>query len=147
MKKFLFRFETVLSVRRARESVIRREFEHANQKFNQLKEQEKTLQQQIDSLINEIHLRRMLKKSDLQETYSHILEQLNHSLAQVKQNLLIQEKQIEEQQARLKRAHLERKMIEKIKEKHYAGWRMRKTRSEGALLDDLAALKKYAEPQ
>jgi flagellar export protein FliJ len=82
----------------------------------------------------------------LQETYAQILDHLQSSLAQVQQGLLLQEKQIEMLKIRFKEAIQERKVIEKIKEKHYAGWRLREARSEGAFLDEIA-LKKSADAE
>jgi len=138
MKKFFFRLETLLTVRRARERMMKRELESAQQKWQQVQEKEKTLQTQINLLVEEIHRGRLQGKLKLQETYSQILAHLNTALAQVQHNLLAQQRQIEEQKERLKQAIQERKVIEKIKEKHYAGWRMRESLSEGALLDEFA---------
>lgn len=144
MKKFFFRLETLLKIRRAHEGTIKRELEHINQKLGQAKEKERMLQTQIHSLTEEMRKRREEGKLDLQETYHQILEHLTSSLAVLQQNLLAQQKQVEEQQERLKQAVLERKVIEKIKEKHYAGWLSRHSQSEGALLDEIA-LKKPAD--
>lgn len=123
---------------------MRREAEQANQKWSKNKEKEKMLQSQIDSLMEEIHKKRARGKLDLQETYTQILEHLRISLVQVQQNLWAQERQIEEQKERLQLAIQERKVIEKIKEKHYAGWHSRDSQSEGALLDEIS-LKKPVE--
>jgi flagellar protein FliJ len=138
MKKFFFRLETLLTVRRAHERTIKRDLEHANQKCSEAKEKERMLHTQINSLIEEMHKKRLEGKLDLQETYSQILTHLNSCLAQSKQSLLAQQRQIEEQKQRLKQAVQQRKVIEKIKEKHYAGWRMRAEQSEGVLLDALS---------
>jgi flagellar protein FliJ len=138
MKKFFFRLETLLTVRRAQERRLKRDLEQANQKWSEAKERERMLHTQIDALIEEMHRKRLEGKLDLQETYSQILTHLNSCLTQIEQSLIAQQRQIEEQKQRLKQAVQQRKVIEKIKEKHYAGWRMRAEQSEGVLLDALA---------
>jgi flagellar FliJ protein len=141
MKKFFTRLEKILSLRRTREGSLRRELEHALFKRHQSKEQEKTLLQQIEALTEEIHSRRQDGKLDLQETYTQILRSLNDSLLLVKNNLLSQEKHLDELKDLLKEAIQERKFIEKIKEKHYSDWRLRQNDEEGALLDEIALKK------
>ena len=141
MKKFFFRLEILLTVRQAREGTIKRELEGANSKWNQVKEKEKTLQTQISALIEEMQKKRLTGKWELQETYAQILDHLNTSQTQLQQTLQALAKQIEEQKERLKEAIQGRKVIEKIKEKHYAGWQVRESRSEGVILEE-AALKK-----
>lgn len=138
MKKFFFRLETLISVRRARESALKREFEHATQRWDQFKEKEKMLHTQINALMEEMHKKRVEGKLHLQETYSQILEHLNVSLSQVQQTVNAHSKQLEEQKGRLKQAIQERKIVEKIKEKHYNHWRQQDAQSEGALLDEIA---------
>jgi flagellar protein FliJ len=141
MKAFFFRLETLLAVRRSREKALKRELEHTNGKLSQIQEKEKMLQAQIGSLIEEMRKKQVEGKLSLRQTYSQILEHLNATLAQVQHNLVAQKRQMEEQKGRLKQAIRERKVIEKIKEKHYASWRMRELQSEGALLDEIALKK------
>ena len=138
MKKFLFRMETLLKVRTAREGGLKRNLEHTTQKWNQIKEREKMLLAQISALMDEMHTKRQEGKLDLQETYTQILDHLNSSLIQVQQSLMAQERQMEEHKEQLKQGILERKVIEKIKEKHYAGWRTQQVKIEGALLDEIS---------
>ena len=144
MKKFIFKLETALAVRRSREGSLKRELQHACQKWSQAKEKERMLNSQIGTLIEEIQRKRAEGNLDLQETYAQILENLQESLAHLQQTLLIHQRQMEGQKGRLKEAVLERKVVEKIREKHYAGWRLREARSEGALLDEIA-LRKASE--
>jgi flagellar protein FliJ len=143
MKKFFFRLETVLIIRRTREAELKIELEYTHQKLKQYKQKEQDLQNQIGLLIEEIHAKELVERLNRQETYSPLLEHLETLLREVQYNLLAQQKQLEEQKMRLKHAIQERKIIEKIKEKHYNGWRKRESQSEGALLDEIALKKPY----
>lgn len=146
MKKFFFRLETLLKVRKAHEGKIKRELARANQKWSELKEKERTLEGQIASLMEEIRKKREEGNIALHETYTQILDHLNASLSQVLQGAAGHQKQIVELQERLKQAVQERKVIEKIREKHYAGWRIQGEQIEGALLDEIN-LKKSSSPK
>jgi len=138
MKKFIFKLETLLALRLSRERLYKRELEQVRLKWGQAKEQEIMLNSQTTDLLVEIQKRRSSGLLDMHETYSQILEHLNQTLFQVRHTLTLLEQQIESQKCRLKEAIQERKVIEKIKEKHYASWRLREARSEGALLDEIA---------
>ncbi len=137
MKKFFFRLETLLRVRKTREGRVKRDLAHANQKWSHVKEKEKTLQSQMHALMQEIQTKREEGKLLLQETYNQILDHLNTSLHQVQQSLLTQSKHIQVHQEHLKRAVQERKVIEKIQEKHYTSWRTRLSQTEGDVLDEI----------
>ncbi len=127
MKKFFFRLETLLKVRRVRESRMQRELAYVQQKLAKLEEKERTLEHQVDSLLNEIRLRR--EKGD-SESYSSLLDHLNASLVEAKEARLVQSKQVDEVGERLKQLVIERKVIEKIKEKNYAQWRVQLEQSQ-----------------
>ncbi|MFZ0565759.1 MAG: flagellar export protein FliJ [Chlamydiales bacterium] len=138
MKKSFFRLDTLLKMRKAHVSHIQRELAYSKQKFNQWEEKKRTLEQQITSLIDEMRQKRREKNHGFQETYAQILEHLNLSFEQAKHTLAAQEKQIQMQQERLKQAIQQRKLVEKIKEKHYAQWRVQTHQNEEALLDEVA---------
>ena len=125
-------------MRKGRECTLKRELEGVKQKLRCDQEQEKTLHKQIGALIQEIQLRRKSGKFDREETYSQILEQLTRSLKIAETSSATQQKNAQELQNRLKRAIQERKIIEKIKEKHYTSWRTKEIQAEGALLDETA---------
>lgn len=146
MKKFIFKLEALLAARHAREGSLKREMEHAHQKWHQAKEQERMLLGQITTLREEIQQKRSSGCFELQETYAQILDNLQGALQQAQRSALQLQKGVMEQKERLKEAILERKVVEKIREKHYAEWRTREARSEGAFLDDFA-LKKFSEPK
>lgn len=137
MKKFIFRLETVLRIRKTREGALKRDLEYAHQKWSQNKNHEAALQGQIEALSEEILRKRVEGKLDFQDTYSQILDHLNASLQIVQQNVASQQKTVEAQQKRFHQAIQERKLIEKIKEKHYAHWRTSEIQTEGALLDEI----------
>jgi flagellar protein FliJ len=141
MRKFFFRLETLLKVRKVREKAMTRELDYTRQKWSEGKEKEKLLLTQIASLMEEMQKKRQKGEWNLQETYTQILEHLNRSLTQLQENLSAQSRQIEEQKQRLKNAIQERKVIEKIKEKHYAGWRSQQAQTEGTLLDEFGLKK------
>jgi flagellar protein FliJ len=136
MKKFIFRLETLLQVRKAREGRMQRELAYTQQKWAQLKEKLESVESQIGALLEEIRIKREQKEHGLEETYSQLLSHLNASFSQVEELLKLQEKQVEEKREQLKRMVRERKVIEKIKEKHYAQWRVQVEHSEGSLLDE-----------
>lgn len=141
MKKFIFRLEMLLKIRKASEGSLKRDLEHANRKMNQVKERERVLQTQISTLMDEMQKKRAEGKLTLQETYMQILEHLNTSLKNTQQNFSAQERQIEEQKERLMHAIRQRKVIEKIQEKHYAGWQNQESQTEGALVDEISCQK------
>jgi flagellar FliJ protein len=138
MKKFIFRLETLLKMRSVRESALKRDLEHAHQKWNQVKEREKMLQAQIIALSDDMKKKREDGQLALQETYLQILGHLQTSLTQTQHNLWGQQSQVEEYKKRLQQALQERKIIEKIKEKHYASWHSQESQIEEAMLDELA---------
>lgn len=146
MKKFIFRLETLLKIRSVREGTLKRDLEQAHQKWDHVKEREKMLQAQIAALMEEMQKKREEGKLDLQETYHQILDHLQNSLTQTQHNLWGQQSQIEEHKKRLQQAIQERKVIEKIKEKHYDGWRTRETQTEEALFDEISC-QKSAHPK
>ncbi len=145
MKKFFFRLETLLKVRKAREGRMQRELAYTQHKWEQLKEKEETIEKQITALIDEIRKKREQKEHGLQETYSQLLEHLQTNLAQVTEVLAAQSKQVEEKQAQLKQIIQERKVIEKLKEKHYAQWRVQTEQTEGALLDEITLQRPHSD--
>ncbi|MCC5832889.1 MAG: flagellar FliJ family protein [Chlamydiales bacterium] len=136
MKKFFFRLETLLKVRKAREGRTQRELAYTQQKWTQLKEKRDSIKTQISSLMEEIRVKRKRKEYGLEETYSQLLDHLNTSFAQIEEALELQEKQVQEKREQLKQVIRERKVIEKIKEKHYTQWRIQAEQSEGNLLDE-----------
>ena len=137
MKKFFFRLETLLKVRKAREGRMQRELAYTRQKWTQLKEKEDSIDQQMTALMEEIRQKREQKEHSLQETYSQLLEHLKNSYAQMGEAVLMQSKQVEEKQAQLRQLVQERRVIEKIKEKQLVEWRVKGEQSEGALLDEI----------
>lgn len=141
MKKFIFRLETLLRIRRAREGTLKRDLEYAHQKWSQSKSHETTLQNQIETLVFEMQKRRLEGNFDLQETYSQILDHLSTALNTAQQNLASYQKNVNAQQECLKMAIQERKIIEKIKEKHYTNWRASEIQTEEALLDEIGCHK------
>lgn len=145
MKKFFFRLETLLKLRQVREGRMQRELAYANQKWAQLKEKAGSIEKQITDLMEEIRKRRNQNLYGLQETYSQLLEHLKFSLSQVKESLYMQTKLVEQKQAQLKQIIQERKVIEKIKEKHYAQWRVHAEQTEGALLDEISVKHPHSE--
>lgn len=138
MKKFLFRLETVLKVRKAKEGRMERELSFSLQKLSQWLEKEAMAEKQIASLMDALRKKREEKDRSLEETYQQILEHLSDNLKQVKSTIVAQQTQIRMQEERLKQAVQERKIVEKIKEKHYASWRVQAEQSDGALIDELA---------
>lgn len=146
MKKFIFRLETLLALRKTNEGALKRDLEVVSKKFNQTKEQQESLKMQIAALTQEMQKKLKEGKLDLQDMHFQILDHLNALLADVEKSFVVHQKQMEEQKERFKRAIQERKVIEKIKEKHYASWRMREARLDGALLDEIA-LKKPIDTQ
>jgi len=145
MKKFFFRLETLLKVRKAKEGRIQRELAYVQQKWTQLKEKEESVERQMTSLIEAIRKKREQKEHGLEETYSQLLDHLKMTLSQTQEALALQSKQVEEKQSQLKQAIKERKVIEKIKEKHYAGWRVQAAQSEGALSDEITLQQQNSE--
>lgn len=132
MKAFFFRLETLLKVRHANVTRLQREYAYLLQKLREWKEKEKTLIQQIEGLMEEIRQQRTEKKRHLEETYRQILDHLNHSLANVQQVMTVQEKQLLNFQERLSGAIQARKVIEKIREKHYTQWKVQQLRVDDA---------------
>ncbi len=136
MKKFFFRLETLLKVRKVREGRMQRELAYTQQKWTQLKEKHATIETQIAALMDEIRKKRQEKEHGLEETYSQLLDHLNTSSEQAGEAVQMQFKQVEEKRKQLNRMIQERKVIEKIKEKHYTQWRVSVEQSEGSLLDE-----------
>ncbi len=130
--------ERLLRVRQTHEISMKRDLEGATQKLKLSQEKEKTLQNQIQQLDEEMQKGRLEGRMKLHDTYAQILAHLNEALAQVQNALTAQNKIIEEQKERLKQAVQERKLIEKIKEKHYASWASDTEREEGASNDEFA---------
>ncbi len=137
MRRFKFGLEGLLKLRRTREGLLKKNLELAHTKKWRSQEQEKTLQTQIGSLMEEMRQKRAEGDLERQETYSQILEHLNGLLREIQLNLVAQQKAVEEQQGRLKLAMQQRKLIEKIKEKQYTGWRNSEVQTEGAVLDEI----------
>lgn len=138
MKKFFFRLETLLKVRKASETRMQRDTAYADQKLSQWREKEEMLDGQISSLMEEIRQKREQGDHSLQETYAQILDHLEASLVQVRQTITAQEKVIDEHRERLKQAVQERKVIEKIKEKHYSQWQSQVGHNEEVMLEEYA---------
>ncbi len=138
MKKFLFRLETLLKIRRAHVGQLKRELGLSEVKFNEWEEKKITLQKQIDALVEEMRGERRAKTFAIHDTYAQILDHLNISLKNVEATLATLKKQIEMKQERLKHVIQERKIIEKIQEKQYAAWRVREEQADGALIDEIA---------
>lgn len=123
MRKFFFRLETLLKVRKANEGRMQRELAYAQRKLIELAEQEDTVDKQITALLAEIRLKRQKNEHGLHETYTQLLEHLGTNLLQVQEGKEQQEAVVEERLMQLKECATARKVIEKIKEKHYSEWR------------------------
>ncbi len=145
MKKFFFRLETLLKVRKAREGRMQRDVAYAQKKWVQLQEKEETIKKQMSALMEEISLKRKQNDHGLQDTYSQLLDHLKSSLAHVAEALEMQSKLVEEKQEQLKQMIQERKVIEKIKEKHYTQWRVHAEQTEGAILDEATLNHSHSE--
>jgi flagellar protein FliJ len=137
MKKFIFRLEALLKLRKTGEWNLKRDLESAFQKVRQSEEQRETLQNQMATLMQEIQIKRIKGEFDLEEIYAQILGHLSSSLKTVGLNLTGQQKNVEELQKRLKLLVQGRKIIEKIREKHYTHWHVEQVQAEGALLDEV----------
>lgn len=137
MKKFFFRLETLLKLRKAKEGRGARDLAYTQQKWMQLKEKQETIERQIGGLVDEIRKKREREDHGMEETYSHLLEHLNSSLSQVQEAVALQGNQVLEKQEQLKELNRERKVLEKIKERHYLHWRIQSEQGEEALVESL----------
>ena len=124
MKKFFFRLDTLLKVRKTKEGRRQKELSYIQQKLLNLREKEEMTNQQIHALLQSIRVAREEKELGLQETYFQLLEHLKSSLVHIQEMVMMQTRQEEEKKEQLKQVVYERKVIEKIKEKQYAQWRM-----------------------
>lgn len=137
MKKFIFRLETLLRLRSLRERKLQQDLAHVRNKCRQAEEREKMLTNQIEALMKEMEGKRAAGELDLQDTYAQILDHFNVSLLTAKQASDLHARNLRALQEELKRAMQERKVIEKIKEKHYAGVNAHLIQEEGEELDEV----------
>lgn len=127
MKKFFFRLDTLLTVRKMREEKLYREWTFIREKKDLWEAKEAALLSQIERVRKELN---GTGEKALIETYAQVLEYLKTSFESIRQTLKTYNQQMEKMEEQLKQAVQERKIIEKIKEKHYSQWRLQNENSE-----------------
>ena len=142
MKKFSFKLEPVLNVRKSKEEELQRKLSQILDRLQEaVEEMAKTLSHRhtIASQLEEFK-KKPVGIEDLL-TYQNYLEQLDKRVNEQEIRISEIEKEVEEMRALLMQACKDKKIIEKIKEKQKACYNLEALRQEINFLDEIGVIR------
>lgn len=125
MRMFLFSLEPLLKFRAQKVKILQHEFAHLSRKEKEIKREEEKLQSEM-RLLEECLMKRRAEgdlqfQNDAFGYSAHLYEQI-HKFQEMR---VEQQKNLSLKQQELLKALQERKIVEKLKEKHYSQWKQK----------------------
>lgn len=145
MRRFVFSLQKVLDYRRRLEEQAIRDFAEAQRQL----EHERATLARLMALRGECLNRSrrthqlVVEMLDVEQTYLSALEE---RIEAQRQRVAEAERVLEERRQALIEAQRGRKMLERLREKHYERWRQEFLRTEQKALDDLATVRAVFQP-
>lgn len=142
MKKFNFKLETLLKVKKEKEKEAQKEFFSANQVLERLKEQEQDLKNESREMEE---LVRFTQKNDPNpmkiRDISDYLRSIKEKIFALQDDLMKAANIVEGKRRLMVEAMAKRKSIDKLKEKQYEVWEQEIKEAENKFIDDLAVMR------
>ena len=148
MKRFQFKFDTLLRVREEKENVAQQKLSSEQQVLQGHLEDKSKLENEGKTVEEDM---RFAKESriDAKAFVDNLnyMEALRSQIAQKQDDVMRQQNVVEEKRTQVKSAMQERKVIENLKEKKYGQWKREVEAAENAFLDEQATQRYYKDKQ
>lgn len=142
MKKFVFKLETVLDMRKRKEEDIQIKLGIAISELHKMQLNLEETYKKRRSYQAEIEIfKSNIKQMDDLLMYQNYVDSMEKVIERMKLEILEMEKKVEEVRVLLGQAARERKMIEKMKEKEYEKYQKEQRTQEINFLDEIGVLK------
>lgn len=142
-KRFTFRFDTMLKIRRQREDGQKRVVATRLRQIQQVKDRMSAIEQQIGDEMNAIRAGQERGTIDLQQVmrHRHWVGQLHRSRLESEARLRYHEAQLSQERAALAEAMKQRRILEKLKEQQWERHRQEEERRETRESDELTTVR------
>ncbi|WP_276206987.1 flagellar export protein FliJ [Natranaerobius trueperi] len=145
MKKFHFSLDRVLRVKEINEDKKKDEFQRAQKYKDQIEKQLNELKQSKESIIKELN---DTQKNPVQiqylKTYHNYLSSLDEQITNQSYKLQIAEKELKHVRQEWIDAKQEKRVLEKLKERHYQEFRKESLKQEQKVLDEMTVQSVYS---
>ena len=141
MPKFVFKLDPVLRHRKQVEQERQRELAEAQAEMVRLEGQLRALDASVRDGRDDLRGNRLIGTLDMRFLAAH--RRFEHAVRQeavaVAQAMARQQARVQEAQGRLAEAAKERKILEKLRERHLDAWRAEQSRKEGIEADEVGS--------
>lgn len=142
-KRFVFRFETMLKIRRQREDEHKRIVASRIREIARVRDQMATLDRQIHDELAAIRAGQSPGTIDMQQVirHRHWLGRLHKAVLDSQARLRFLEARLAQERAALAEAAKHRRVLEKLKQRQWERYRMEQDRIETRLTDDMTTVR------
>jgi len=142
-KRFVFRFETMLKIRRQREDEHKRIVANRLRQIRQEREQMVSLDRQIHEELAAIRLSQSPGTIDMQQVirHRHWLGRLHKGVLDTQARLRFLEARLAQERVALAEAAKKRSVLDKLKERQWERFRLEQDRIETRAADDLTTVR------
>lgn len=142
-KRFVFRFETMLKIRRQREDEHKRIVADRVREIARVKDQMASLDRQIRDELAAIREGQSPGTIDMQQVvrHRHWLGRLHKAVLDSQARLRFLEARLAQERAALAEAAKQRRVLDKLKQRQWERYRMEQDRIETRLADDLTTVR------
>ena len=148
MKRFQFKFDTLLRVREEKENAAQQKLSFERQALQEHLDDKGRLENEGKDVEDNM---RFAKESRIDAAAFvnnlHYMEALRGKIAQKEDDVMRQQNVVEEKRGEAAAAMRERKVIENLKEKKYGQWKREAAAAESAFLDEQATQRYYKDKQ
>jgi len=142
-KRFVFRFETMLKIRRQREDEHKRIVASRTREINRVRDQMASLDRQIHDELGAIRAGQEPGTIDMQQVirHRHWLGRLHKAVLDSQARLRFLEAHLAQERAALVEAAKNRRVLDKLKERRWERYRKEQDRLETRSADDLTTVR------
>ncbi len=137
MKK-IFSLETLLKVRKQKVKMVQADLFTLRKKSQLLEQKKKEIEEEIDETTETIREERLRGELNFQALEDRYLQKLHNALGTVIENMAVKEEALSAKRMRVSQAFKEKKVVEKLKEKHFTLLSKQREKKERALYDEIA---------
>lgn len=138
MAQFQFSLEAVLEQRQRVEDERQRDLAKVRQQMREAQDELRQLDQALQATLADVRSNRLVGQIDLNflAAYRRYAAAVQRKGTQMAQKMALIQREIDRAQAALAEASKQRKIIEKLREKQEAKWKLEQSRKETAQLDE-----------
>lgn len=133
-----FPLETLLKVRKQKVKIMQADLFNLLSKNHLLEKKKKEIEAEIEELAGTMRKERVRGELNLQATEDRYLQKLHASLEVIIENMVLKEQALLAKRSQLNQAFKEKKVVEKLKEKHFTLLNEHEEKKERALHDEIA---------